>query len=272
MHGSMIDMHCHFLPGLDDGAPDLDTALEMARVAVADGIRFAVLTPHIERGLHDNDKAVISSCFESFRRELSLARIPLRVFMGSEVRMDLAMIQMFGREEIPFLGVMDGYEIVLLELPPGHVPVGAPRYVERLVRQRIRPMIAHPERNAEIVADPSRLDPLLAAGSLLQLNAGSLTGEFGKASRRCARHLLGLRVFKVLASDAHDLHTRRPVLSAGVEAAAGVIGHQEATALVYRNPAAIVFGKRLLRRGLDRRQLRAAGLTVQARNSGGRHV
>jgi protein-tyrosine phosphatase len=263
MHGSMIDMHCHFLPGLDDGAPDLETALEMARVAVADGIRFAVLTPHIEPGLHDNHKAVIRGCYESFRRELRLARIPLRVFMGSEVRMDLAVIPMFGREEIPFLGVMNGYEIVLLELPPGYVPVGAARYVERLMRQRIRPIIAHPERHTDIIRDPSILDPLLAAGSFLQLNAGSLTGDFGRAVRRRARQLLSLRVFKVLASDAHDLHTRRPILSRAVEVAADVVGPQEALALVYHNPAAIVFGKRLATRRLDRRQLLAAGLDLR---------
>jgi protein-tyrosine phosphatase len=259
----MIDMHCHFLPGLDDGAPDLETALEMARIAVADGIRFAVLTPRIEPGLHDNDKAIIGIRFEEFRRELRLARIPLRISMGSEVRMDLALIPMFGREEIPFLGVVNGYEIVLLELPHGHVPVGAARYVERLIRQRIRPIIAHPERNAEVMEDPRKLDPLLAAGSFLQLNAGSLTGEFGKAARKRARQLLELSVFKVLATDARDLDTRRPVLSAGVEAAARIIGLEEATALVYRNPAAIIFGKRLAPRRLDRRQLHAAGLRLQ---------
>jgi len=268
MHGSMIDMHCHFLPGLDDGAPDLETALEMARVAVADGIRFAVLTPHIEPGLHDNHKAAIRGCFEVFRRELRLARIPLRVFMGSEVRMDLAVIPMFGREEIPFLGVMNGYEIVLLELPPGYVPVGAARYIERLMRQRIRPMIAHPERNTDVIRDPAILDPLLAAGSFLQLNAGSLTGEFGRAVRRRARQLLALRVFKVLASDAHDLQSRQPILSRGLAAAADIIGPQEAMALVYGNPAAIVFGKRLATRRLDRRQLVAAGLDPRADGPG----
>jgi len=263
MHGPMIDMHCHFLPGIDDGPADLDTALEMARVAVADGVRFAVATPHIEPGRYFNDKNSIRHRFEDFRRALIRADIPLRVSMGSEVRLDLDVVAMFGREEVPFLGVANGYEIVLLELPPTHVPVGAARYIERLVRQHIRPIIAHPERNEAIIRSPAKLDPLLAAGSYIQITGGSLTGEYGRAVRRCARLLLRLDVFKVLASDGHDPLVRRPVLSPGREAAASILGMQAAQALVYQNPASIVFGKRLLGRRLDRRSLQAAGLELQ---------
>jgi protein-tyrosine phosphatase len=263
MHGSMIDMHCHFLPGVDDGPADIETALEMARVAVADGIRFAVATPHIEPGRFYNNKISIRHRFEEFRQALTQANIPLRVAMASEVRLDLSVVAMFGREEVPFLGVVDGYEIVLLELPPTHVPIGAARYIERLVRQRIRPVIAHPERNEEIIRNADKLQPLLAAGSFLQINAGSLTGEFGRAVRRRARQFLNLDVFKVLASDGHDPVIRRPVLSEGVAVAASLIGLQAAQSLVYQNPAAIVFGKRLRRRRLDLRSLEAAGLELQ---------
>jgi protein-tyrosine phosphatase len=263
MHGAMIDMHCHFLPGIDDGPDDLDTALEMARVAVADGIGFAVATPHIEPGRFFNNKVIIRRRFEDFRNALSKANIPLRIAMASEVRLDLDVVAMFGREEVPFLGVVDNHEIVLLELPPTHVPVGAARFIERLVRQRIRPVIAHPERNEEIIRKPERLDALLAAGSYLQINAGSLTGDFGRPARRRARQLLRLDVFKMLASDGHDPIERPPVLSAGVEAAASVIGLEAAQALVYQNPASIVFGRRLLRRRLDLRSLRKAGLDLQ---------
>jgi protein-tyrosine phosphatase len=259
----MIDMHCHFLPGVDDGPADLATALEMARVAVADGIRFAVATPHIQPGRYYNDKVSIRHRFDEFRQALLQANIPLRVAMASEVRLDLGVIAMFGREEVPFLGVVDGYEIVLLELPPTHVPVGAARYIERLVRQRIRPVIAHPERNEEIMRDAGKLEPLLAAGSYLQINAGSLTGDFGRAARKRARQLLTLDVFKVLASDGHNLDSRPPVLSAGVAAATSILGPAAAHALVYQNPATIVFGKRLMRRRLDLRSLKEAGLEFE---------
>ena len=257
-------MHCHFLPGLDDGPDNLDEALEMARIAVADGIRFAVLTPHIEPGRYDNDRERIRTQFEAYRHALHAAGIPLRVAMASEVRLDLRVVPMFGREEVPFVGVTGGYEIVLLELPPNHVPVGAARFIERLVRQRIRPLLAHPERNDEIMRDPAKLSPLLSAGSFIQINAGSLTGAFGRGVRRRARQLLELEVFKVLASDAHDTVRRRPELRAAADIAAGIIGPLAAQALVYENPAAIVFGKRLTRRRLDRHSLRAAGLDLQS--------
>ena len=263
MHGSMIDMHCHFLPGVDDGPNDLETALEMARIAVADGIRFAVATPHIDPGRYSNDRFTIQARFDEFRRALREAGIRLRIGMASEVRLDLNVVAMFGREEVPFLGVVDSHDIVLLELPPTHVPVGAARFIERLVRQRIRPVIAHPERNEEIMRDPAGLEALLAAGSFLQINASSLTGDYGRIVRRRARQLLKLDVFKVLASDGHDPVHRRPVLSAGVEAAASVIGLRAARELVLKNPAAIVFGKRLRQRRLDRHSLQAAGLELQ---------
>ena len=92
MHGSMIDMHCHFLPGVDDGPNDLETALEMARIAVADGIRFAVATPHIDPGRYSNDRFTIQARFDEFRRALREAGIRLRIGMASEVRLDLNVV------------------------------------------------------------------------------------------------------------------------------------------------------------------------------------
>ena len=261
MHGSMIDMHCHFLPGIDDGPEDLETSLEMARIAVDDGIYFSVLTPHIQPGKYENDKAKISLAFSSFKQALEAAGIPLRIAMASEVRLDLEVIQMFGREEIPFLGEVGGEEIVLLELPHSHIPLGAVRFVERLIKQNIRPIIAHPERNQEVIRDVRNIYPFISAGCRLQLTAGSLTGVFGRGPKRRARQLLENDVFKVLATDAHNLDLRPPILSEGVAAAAAIIGEQAAQDLVYKNPASILFGRRLAARRLDRRSLSAAGLS-----------
>ena len=264
MPRTMIDMHCHFLPGIDDGPDTLDLALDMARMAVADGIYYSVMTPHITPGQFDNRKNGIRTSFEAFREALRAAEIPLRIGMGAEVRLDLEVVQMLGRGEVPYLGSVEGFDILLLEFPHTFVPAGAERFVERLLKQNIRPVIAHPERNREIIQDADKLRPFIDMGCYLQLTAGSLTGDFGRGPRKRARQLLETNAFKVLATDAHNLGLRKPVLSRGLAAAAAIIGEREAENMVYRNPAQIVFGRRLPAQSLDRRSLHAHGLSLAA--------
>jgi protein-tyrosine phosphatase len=258
----MIDMHCHFLPAIDDGPDSLAVALDMARMAVADGIYYSVMTPHITPGQFDNRKNGIRAAFESFRDALKTADIPLRIGMGAEVRLDLEVVMMLGRGEVPYLGSVDGFDILLLELPHTYIPAGAVRFVERLLKQNIRPVIAHPERNREIIQDAAKLQPFIDMGCFLQLTAGSLTGDFGRGPRKRARQLLETNAFKVLATDAHNLGMRKPVLSKGLAAAAAIVGEREAENMVYRNPASIVFGRRLPAQRLDRQTLHKHGLVV----------
>ena len=258
----MIDVHSHYLPNLDDGPADLETALEMARIAVADGIYYAMMTPHITPGEFDNDRKRIRKAYDAFKLALKDARIPLRIGMAAEVRLDLEIVPMLGREEIPYLGWLNGEQILLLEFPHSHIPAGAPRFVERLLKQKIRPIIAHPERNRDVIRDLDALAPFLSMGCHLQLTAGSLTGDFGRGPRKRARQLLETDGLKVLATDAHNLKLRRPILSAGVAAAAAVIGQAAAEDLVFKNPMSIVFGRRLPALRLNRDSLTQAGFAL----------
>lgn len=259
---TMIDVHCHFLPDIDDGPKELATSLEMARMAVADGIYYAVMTPHIAPGEFANDRPRIRKAYESFRQALKNANVPLRIGMAAEVRLDFEIVPMLGRDEIPYLGWHNGEQILLLEFPHSHIPAGAPRFVERLLKQKIRPIIAHPERNRDVLRDIDKIAPFVSMGCYLQLTAGSLTGAFGRGPRKRARQLLERDVLKVLATDAHNLKLRRPMLSAGVDAAAQVIGRPAAEDLVYKNPMSIVFGRRLPALRLDRDSLADAGFTI----------
>lgn len=261
---SMIDVHSHLLPGIDDGPEDLETSLAMARMAVADGVYYAVMTPHIAPGEFDNDGPKIHKAYESFKRALKDARIPLRIGMAAEVRLDLEIVPMLGRDEIPYLGWHGGDQILLLEFPHTHIPAGAVRFVERLLKQKIRPIIAHPERNRDVIRDYAKMAPFLSLGCYIQITAGSLTGDFGRGPRKRARQLLETDVLKVLATDAHNLGLRRPVLSAGVNAAAAVIGRPAAENLVYKNPLSIVFGRRLPAVRLNRHSLADAGFPIIA--------
>src|SRR5450631_4282600 len=238
----MIDLHCHFLPGIDDGAETLADGLAMARAAAADGITYSVMTPHINPGRYENTRSTIEQAFKDFRLALRKAHIPLNIGMAAEVRLSSDIVALLSQNEVPFLGEMDSYRIMLLEFPHTHITPGADKLVERLLKLGIRPLIAHPERNQDVIRDLSKIEPFVEMGCFLQITAGALEGRFGRAPQRRALQLLELDVFKILASDAHNLDGRRPALREGMEAAARVVGAQAAHDLVNRNPRMILRG------------------------------
>jgi protein-tyrosine phosphatase len=238
----MIDLHCHFLPGIDDGAQNLADALALAQAAVDDGITYSVMTPHILPGRYENTRSSIEQVFKAFRSALRKARIPLHIGMAAEVRLSPEIVALLSQNEVPFLGELNGYRIILLEFPHTEITPGAEKLIERLLKQKIRPLIAHPERNQDVIRDLSKIKPFVEMGCFLQITAGALVGHFGRAPQRRALELLEFDVFKILASDAHNLTGRRPALWEGMEAAAKVVGDQPAHDLVNQNPRMILRG------------------------------
>ncbi|MFA5913774.1 MAG: CpsB/CapC family capsule biosynthesis tyrosine phosphatase [Burkholderiales bacterium] len=236
----MIDLHCHLLPGIDDGPETMEEALALAAHAVHSGIVRSVVTPHVHVGRYNNERASIATQVERFRIELESRNIPLQLEIGGEVRLGEEIIAMVLEERIPFLGERDGYRIMLLELPHSHVPVGSDKFVAWLLKQKIRPMIAHPERNKDVHEDINRITPLVSMGCWLQVTAGSVAGDFGEPSRKRAVQLLERGWVTVLASDAHNLAHRPPELEPGRRAAAAIVGEQESWKLVRDTPLAIV--------------------------------
>jgi protein-tyrosine phosphatase len=236
----MIDLHCHLLPGIDDGARSLDQALAMARASVDNGIHRAVMTPHLHPGRYENTASIIRHHLAKFRQALQDAEIPFEISMAAEVRVAPEILTLLEQGELPFLGELDGYRIVLLELPHTHIPPGADKLVDLLLMQKIRPLIAHPERNGDVIRDTARIEPFIERGCFLQLTAASLVGVFGEGPLLRARELLEYDVFKVLATDAHNLQARRPLLEEGMAAAAEIIGDTAAHDLVHKNPLKIV--------------------------------
>ena len=236
----MIDLHCHLLPGIDDGPETLDESLALARFAVAHGIRRAVVTPHIHPGRYDNDQATIRPVFEAFQAALAAREIPLELGFSAEVHVDPEILTLVEEERLPFLGQVDGFRIVLLEFPHGNIPVGSEKLVDWLLKHRIRPLIAHPERNKAVMRDWRKISPFVSMGCWLQVTAGSVAGDFGPNARDIAVTLLEQGWVKILASDAHNLEHRPPDMQQGREAAAEVIGEAESWRLVRDNPAMII--------------------------------
>src|SRR5690606_25267719 len=233
---SVIDIHNHLLPGLDDGAPDMGVALALARMAVEEGIRYMVCTPHIQPGRFDNDLQSISRAHDAFATALSEAGIPLRTAFAAEVHFGLELMHGVQEEQIPYLGHWQGRKVMLLELPHGNVPVGAQRLTQWLLDNEVMPLIAHPERNRGFIRAPAQLKTFLDQGCLLQITAASLTGRFGAGPRELARNILTEGRASILATDAHHPEHRPPALTEALRVASDLIGEARAQALVKDNP------------------------------------
>ena len=239
----MIDLHCHYLPGIDDGAQTLEESLALARAAVADGITHAVMTPHVHVGVFDNRAGGIARAVVLFRAALAEHGIPLSISAGGEVRIGSEIIEMLAAGEIPFLGTWRGQRVMLLEFPHGQVPVGAERFTAWLRKQGVLPLIAHPERNKDVMRNLAKLDPFIEQGCLLQVTAGSLIGRFGEQAERRARELLDRDDIFAVATDAHNLENRPPLMQAAHAFLVAEAGEASAEALTHGNPLAVLNSK-----------------------------
>lgn len=236
----MIDLHCHFLPGIDDGPETLPEALDLARAAVADGITHSVLTSHVHPNRYSNQRNSLEVAVASFRAELSKASIALEVRMGGEARLCPELIDLLAADQVPFLGEVNGYRILLLEFPHQLLPVGSLRFINSLLKLKIRPLIAHPERNKAIMANTDKVTEFAEAGCWLQITAGALVGRFGAQSQQAAFKIIDEGWNCVLATDAHNLQYRPPLLSEGEAALQRYYGNAMAQSMVYERPATIL--------------------------------
>ncbi|MCK9505378.1 MAG: capsular biosynthesis protein [Porticoccaceae bacterium] len=232
----MIDLHCHLLPGIDDGSKNMENSLAMARVAVDDGITHAVMTPHIHPGRWDNTTAIIAEHSRQFTQALRQHNINLTIGFAAEVRLSDLIFQQLERGDIPFLGHLDGFQIMLLEFPHSHIIPGSEKLVAWLIRNNIRPVIAHPERNKEIMSAPERLQPFLDQGCFAQVTAGSLSGRFGENARRAALYFIDHNQADFIASDAHNLSSRPPAIAEAEAIVAARLGQEVARKLVFDTP------------------------------------
>lgn len=199
----MIDIHAHILPGLDDGAPDLDTALEMAVLAVESGVSTLVATPHYSFYGPQNfcTAQVVAQSVAELRSALARENIPLTVLPGMEI---------LGTPEVASLltdGTLTGLantRYPLVEFPFEDYAAEATDLLDQLCRQGWRPVVAHPERYEYIQQDPTLLNLWVQMGCLLQINKGSLLGRFGLQEMQLAHALVQRGFACAVASDAHS--------------------------------------------------------------------
>ncbi len=232
----MYDVHCHMLPGVDDGARTPEMAVDMARMAIADGITHLVCTPHIYPGLFENDAVGIASALQTFRNLLDEQGIALELGYGADIQV---VPELLGGLRSGAFPTINGSRYFLFE-PPHHVPlVNFSRFMADALSAGFVPVITHPERLSWLEEHYDEFMSVARGGAWLQITAGSLTGRFGNAPRYWAERMLDEGVVHLLATDAHNLRNRPPLLSEGETAAARLVGAEEARRLVHDRPAVI---------------------------------
>ena len=236
----MIDLHCHFLPGVDDGARTLDEAMALVRASCESGVSGAVVTPHVYPGVWDNTEATLLPAFASLKAAIAASGLEFELALGAEVRLHPDSLSGLIQGQIPTLGMLDEHRIALIEFPDGNIPPGALNACKLLVSHRIRPMLAHPERNKDVMRDPMRMRAFVDAGCILQVTAASVIGQFGEPALGAAHHLLAMGLVGVIASDSHNLMHRPPRLAEAREALRHLYGQGVAYRLTEETPAMIM--------------------------------
>lgn len=200
----MIDIHCHILPGIDDGAKTIQDSLAMAREAVREGIHTIIATPHLN-SQYNNRKQLVVNKVEELNQAIQEAEINLNILPGQEPRIYGEIIEDMSKDEIQTL---NNSQYVFIEFPSNHVP----RYTEQLLFdlqvKGLTPIIVHPERNSELIERPEVLYHLVEKGALTQVTASSLCGYFGKKIKTFSNQLVEANLTHFIASDAHNVNNR----------------------------------------------------------------
>jgi protein-tyrosine phosphatase len=239
----LVDLHSHILPGVDDGAPDIDTSIAMARTAAADGIRMMVATPHVSFE-YELDPMDVGRRVGELNLALARSDVPLAVLTGGEIA--LTRLAALEPETLRLLSLGAG-PYLLVETPYA----GAAPFLEEVLfdldLRGFRTILAHPERCAMFDNDRDRLTRLVERGVLCSVNAGSMAGQFGRRVRDFALHMFREGLVHNVASDAHDDEVRRAELGWGFarleEDLPGIA--EQAPWFTQAAPAAIVVGAQL---------------------------
>lgn len=242
----MIDLHCHILPGVDDGAADLDEALDMAWMSVRSGVKAIVATPHcnlpgngepnyLDHGLLDR--------IIRLRRAIEDQQIPLRLYAGSEVFCTPDVVELLTSQ---LLLPLAGSRYLLTEFFFDESPQFMDHCLHSLAAQGCRPIVAHPERYDAVQRDPQLAAYWFSQGYLLQVNKGSILGSLGSRSHTAARWILQRGLAHAVASDAHDLQGRSPAMDTLRHHLEDNYSPEYAWVLLHGNPARIVRDKDIL--------------------------
>ena len=201
----MIDIHCHILPGVDDGAQTEKDSIDMALSALEQGIHTIIATPHHKNGKYENDCETVKKQVAILQDLFINESIPLTLLAGQEVRINGDMISDIRTSNILPL---NNTKYVFVEFASNHVPRYAKQMLFDIQVEGYVPVIVHPERNSELIQNPDMLYKFVQNGALTQVTAASMIGKFGKAIQKFSHQLVEANLTHFIASDAHNTTSR----------------------------------------------------------------
>lgn len=234
-----VDIHCHLVPGIDDGAQTWQDTLSMAQIAVQSGTQTIIVTPHQLGNFRQNSGDLIRQHTQQVQDFLRQHQIPLNVMPGGDVRIEENMLEGIQNGSVMSLG--DHRKQVLLELPHElYFPIDS--ILDQFHANGMQGILSHPERNVGLLTNPQLLAPLVDRGCLMQVTCGSLVGTFGPASQKLAEFMLQEGLVHFLASDGHSPRRRRPHMHHGHARAVELVGRDLADEICSTNPAQVANG------------------------------
>jgi protein-tyrosine phosphatase len=237
-----VDIHCHLIPTIDDGASSWSESLSMARMAASDGVTTIICTPHQLGNYSANDGRQIREAVQQLQRLLDSSAIPLKVLPGADVRIDAELVARVRRGQVLTLG--DHGRHVLLELPHElYLPLEP--LLSDMRKNGLLGILSHPERNQGVMNQPDVVSRLVNAGCLMQITAGSLFGTFGSQVQRFAEWLLQEGLVHFVATDAHGAKARRPLMRRAFDRTVELVGMDSAVQLFKVNPASVAAGENI---------------------------
>ena len=229
-----IDIHCHILPGLDDGPEHMDESLEMVRMAANDGTSHIFCTPHVYPEVYDTNQDSVKQARDELKNRVSNG---VKLFFGGDVRIVPDLLERVMRQEVPTLS---GSPYLLLEFPSQIIPYYTGRLIFDMRRQGLIPIVTHPERCAYFARDFTGLHVLRDQGCMFQLTAMSLTKDVAKQLRKLTHAMIENGFADFIASDAHSTRQRAPVLSKAYDEVQRHFGKDLADKLFFNNPQKIL--------------------------------
>lgn len=232
-----IDIHSHIIPGIDDGARDESVALKMLKMAQQSGTGHIIATPHYVYGNTRYGFATIIEKCEALNRLAASAGINITVYPGCEVFITPELIELY---EQGLIGTLANSCYMLVEFPMMSIPSYTDNVLYNLQLKGITPIIAHPERYSEIQYDSERLKSFIDRGILAQVNSGSITGVYGRESKKSVMRIIKEGLVQFVASDAHSASGRNPDMSKAAAIIEKKYGSKMRNDLFSLNPTKII--------------------------------
>jgi protein-tyrosine phosphatase len=235
----MVDLHCHILPGIDDGPETIEESMAMAESAIADGITHVVATPH-----SNNRFSFDFACVRRLRDELQ-AGIGDRLKLATGCDFHLNPENLDSLRKDASLYCINQHDYLLVEFNEFSIPPSMDQTLHEIQLAGVRPVITHPERNGILRAHPERLKKWVRQGCFVQVTGGAITGSFGLRSQKDALQWIGEGLIHFVASDAHNTRSRPLRLNPAYAAVVAQFGEEKARALFLENPLAAFEGREL---------------------------